>query len=35
MYNNVNIILICINYVNNNKYTKNDNMTIELLWSSG
>jgi len=25
------IILICINYVNDNKYNKNDNMTKELL----
>jgi len=30
------IILICINYINNNnKYNKNDNMTKELVWSSG
>jgi len=26
------LIIICINYINNNKYNKNDNMTKELVW---
>ena len=27
--------LICRNYINNNKYNKNDNITKELVWFSG
>ena len=28
-------MLICINYINMYKYNKIDNMTKELVWSSG